>query len=112
MRIAIPVVSGELAMHFGHSQHFAIIDVDEATKTVASQTLVEPPPHAPGVIPRWLGEQNVDVIIAGGMGRRAQDLFQQQGIDVVVGAPGGKVEDIVQQYLDGTLETGENVCDH
>ena len=78
MRIAIPVVNGELALHFGHGQHFAIIDVDPEAKTISDPTLATPPPHAPGVLPRWLAEQNVSVIIAGGMGRRAQDLFEQR----------------------------------
>ena len=46
-----------------------------------------PPAHAPGVRPRWVAEQGCSVIIAGGMGRRAQDLFAAAGITVVYGAP-------------------------
>jgi predicted Fe-Mo cluster-binding NifX family protein len=64
------------------------------------------------VLPQWLHEQGADVIIAGGMGQRAQGLFAQNGIEVVVGAPGGDPADVAAAYLSGTLETGENVCDH
>ncbi len=72
------------------------------------------PPHEPGLLPRLLSEEGVNVVIAGGMGVRAQDLFSQKGIKVVVGADPatGSPEDIVRLYLSGSLKTGANVCDH
>jgi predicted Fe-Mo cluster-binding NifX family protein len=54
----------------------------------------------------------VNLIIAGGMGVRAQDLFKEYGIKVLVGAPANAPEELVASYLNGTLKTGENVCDH
>ena len=86
--------------------------MDEQNKTVIDTTLHEPPAHEPGALPRWLHEQGANVIIAGGMGQRAQQLFAQNGITVVVGAPADQPEQLVAAYLSGTLETGENVCDH
>jgi predicted Fe-Mo cluster-binding NifX family protein len=46
------------------------------------------------------------------MGSRAQTLFAEQHIHVVIGAPADSPEDLVKAYLDDTLESGENVCDH
>jgi len=112
MRIAIPTAGGRLCMHFGHCEQFALVDVDETSKTITGSTYLTPPAHEPGVLPRWLGEQGADVVIAGGMGRRAQILFSQNGIDVIVGAPAEEPETIAAAYLNGTLEAGENVCDH
>jgi len=112
MKIAIPIAGGRLCAHFGHCEQFALIEADEAGQAVAACRFATPPAHAPGVLPRWLGEQGADVIIAGGMGRRAQDLFAASGIKVVVGAPGKKPEDLAAAYLAGTLKVGENVCDH
>jgi predicted Fe-Mo cluster-binding NifX family protein len=54
----------------------------------------------------------VNVIIAGGMGQRAQGLFAQHGIQVVVGAPAETPERLVGEYLAGTLQVGDNICDH
>ncbi len=71
-----------------------------------------PPPHQPGLLPRWLHERGADVLIAGGMGRRAQGLFAQAGIEVVVGAQSSDPRRIVEDYLADALETGENLCDH
>jgi len=112
MRIAIPIAEGKLALHFGHCQQFVLVDVDEATKTVAKQEALAAPPHQPGLLPRWLAERGATVIIAGGMGGRAQSLFTQQGIEVVVGAPCETPEHVVTHYLAGTLQTGDNLCDH
>jgi len=112
MKIAIPVADGRLCMHFGHCEQFALVEVDDGNKTVTGTSYLTPPPHEPGVLPRWLHEQGANVIIAGGMGRRAQGLFSQNEIEVVVGAPAEKPEDVVSAFLAGTLEAGENVCDH
>ena len=112
MKIAIPVADGKLCMHFGHCEQFALVEADEASKTVTGTTYLTPPAHEPGVLPRWLHEQGASVIIAGGMGQRAQGLFSQNGITVVVGAVGGAPEELASAYLAGTLATGQNVCDH
>jgi ATP-binding protein involved in chromosome partitioning len=112
MKIAIPTVDGKLCMHFGHCEQFALVDVDVAGKTITGTNYLTPPAHEPGVLPRWLHEQGANVIIAGGMGQRAQGLFTQSGIEVIVGAPSLRPEDIVSAHLAGTLEAGQNVCDH
>ena len=112
MRFAIPLTDGRLCNHFGHCQQFALIDVDENNAIMPGMKLIDPPPHEPGLLPRWLHEQGANVIIAGGMGHRARQLFDQNGIDVVVGAPVEPPETLVQSHLDGTLSCGENACDH
>jgi ATP-binding protein involved in chromosome partitioning len=112
MRIAISLVSGKLSPHFGHCERFALVDADAATRRILGQEQVEAPPHEPGLLPSWLAQRGATVILAGGMGQRARDLFTRQGIQVVVGAPSEAPEQLVAQYLAGTLRTGENVCDH
>ncbi len=112
MRIAIPLTEGKLSLHFGHCQQFAIIDADTESKEIKNQQLEQPPSHQPGVLPKWLSELNVQVIIAGGMGQRAQDLFTENNIDVIIGAPDSTPENLVKEYLAGQLKTGQNICDH
>ncbi len=112
MKIAIPTADGKLCMHFGHCQQFEILTVDPDAKTIASCEAHTPPPHEPGVLPAWLHEQGVNMIIAGGMGNRAQQLFAQNDIQVVVGAPASSSEELVKAYMDGTLVSGANACDH
>lgn len=112
MRIALPLANGKLSMHFGHCERFALIDVDSATKAILKREDVEAPPHEPGLLPPWLAERGAKVILAGGMGQRAQSLFAQHGIQVLVGAPADVPEKLVGDFLAGTLQTGKNVCDH
>ncbi|MFW5751643.1 MAG: iron-sulfur cluster carrier protein MrpORP [Planctomycetota bacterium] len=109
-RIAIPCADGVLCMHFGHCQEFALVDVADGAITGVDR--VTPPPHEPGVLPRWLAGQGVTTIIAGGMGQRAQDLFARGGISVITGAAPDTPEQIVTAHLAGALVTGANACDH
>lgn len=111
LKIAIPTAQGNLCMHFGHCEKFYICEVDN-NKAIVNSTLETPPPHEPGVLPKWLGEKGVDVIISGGMGSRAQSLFSDQNIKVVTGACVDTPENTVNNYLNNTLQTGANACDH
>ena len=112
MRIAIPTANGRLSTHFGHCEEFALLDMDTQKKCLLKTETVKAPAHEPGLLPQWLAERGVSVVIAGGMGRRAQDLFAEHKIKVVVGAPADTPENLVAAYLGGTLKAGENVCDH
>ena len=112
LRIAIPIAAGRLAMHFGHCEEFALIDVDPDKKEILNKEMVAAPEHQPGLLPRWLAERGAQVIIAGGMGQRALNLFSENNIKVQIGAPAEPPEAIVKSYLNGTLKTGENICDH
>jgi predicted Fe-Mo cluster-binding NifX family protein len=112
MRIALPITNGELAAHFGHCDQFALIDVDPGTKTITGQSSVDAPPHSPGLLPGWLAQQGVNLVLAGGMGSRAIALFSQCGISVAVGISGGRPDELVTDYLAGRLPTGVNSCDH
>ena len=112
MRIAIPTSNGVLCMHFGHCDQFTIIEADPETKSIGGQETVTPPAHEPGVLPKWLAGLHVNMIIAGGMGQRAQQLFTQNQIEVIIGAPSEQPEKIALAYLKGELVSGENICDH
>jgi len=112
MKIAIPLAAGRLCMHFGHCEQFALVDVADNDGHTMQTTLTTPPPHEPGLLPRWLHEQGVTLVIAGGMGHRAQQLLRQSGVEVVVGAPAEPPEVLVSAYLSDTLECGGNTCDH
>jgi ATP-binding protein involved in chromosome partitioning len=112
MRYAIPVSSGGLSAHFGHCEHFALIDVDEKRREILGKKLVPSPGHQPGLLPEWLAEQGVSVVIAGGMGSRAQSLFNQNRIGVIIGSLEVDPEKAVLSYLNGTLATEDNICDH
>mgnify|MGYP001767435860 CR=1 FL=1 len=110
MKYSIPVTQGTLSMHFGHCEQFAIFEVEG--RKIVSCEMVTPPPHQPGLLPPWLAERGVKVVIAGGMGQRALDLFKEAGIAVTVGAPAEDPEKVLEMHLNGNLIAGGNVCNH
>lgn len=112
MKIAIPVAEGRVSMHFGHCEQFEIYEVSEPDHAIVGKAAHTPPPHEPGVLPPWLHELGANLIITGGMGQSAQQPFAQNGIAVVLGCPADPPEQIVTAYLNGTLQAGQNVCDH
>jgi ATP-binding protein involved in chromosome partitioning len=108
--IGLPVDGGHLSTHFGHSSEFMIFKIEGGE--IVSENTVTPPPHAPGVIPSWLKQLGVDTVIAGGLGRRAIAMFEDCGISVVCGARPEPPRLVVAAFLEGTLVTGANICDH
>ncbi|MDP8239318.1 MAG: iron-sulfur cluster carrier protein MrpORP [Candidatus Hatepunaea meridiana] len=112
LRIAVPIAQGKLCEHFGHCETFAFVDIDESSHSIKNTVNIPPPGHQPGMLPGWLKEHGTNVVVAGGMGGRAKDIFTQLGINVIIGGPCETPEVIAKSYLDGTLTAGENICDH
>jgi predicted Fe-Mo cluster-binding NifX family protein len=112
MRVAVPVTDGKVAAHFGHCSHFALFDIDETTKMIVNKEVIPSPGHQPGFLPAWLAEEGASVVLASGMGSRAQALFEENRIEVVVGVVGEDPEKAVLDYIKDELATGDNICDH
>jgi predicted Fe-Mo cluster-binding NifX family protein len=108
--IAIPTSEGRLHGHFGGCKEFTLVQVDPEQRKIVSIRAVTPPPHAPGLFPRWLHEQGANVIIVGGIGQRAIALFAQQGIEVRAGEPGATAETLATAYLNGQLVNEPTGC--
>lgn len=107
MKIAIATQNDLVSAHFGHCEGFTIYEVDKGEG--AKKEFVENPGHKPGFLPVFLKQANVDLIIAGGMGQRAQELFTQQNIKVIVGAQ-GTCDEVIEKYNKGNLKSTAVVC--
>lgn len=107
---AVPTVNGKMSGHFGRCEKFSIVEV-ENDKIINEFDLV-PPEHQPGVYPNFLAGKGISAIIAGGMGPKAQQIFTQNGIEVIMGAASESPADLVLDYLNNSLQLGDNTCDH
>ena len=107
MKIAISTDADTVSAHFGRCPSFTIADIEEGK--VVNKEVVDNPGHEPGFIPQFLHDKGVECIIAGGMGARAVGLFDQMNIKAIVGVA-GKVDDVIQQMVDGTLKGGASLC--
>ena len=109
MKIAIATENGFVAQHFGHCAVFTLVELEN--NEVVRKELVDNPGHRPGFLPGFLAKHGVSCIIAGGMGQWAQDLFTEQNIETIIGVT-GSVEQVIADYLAGSLQPGESLCDH
>ena len=102
-------LEAEISGHFGRCPYYAILEVQEGKVKEPVRVIANPyfSSHGePGQIPSFLKEQEIEVIIAGGMGPRAVGFFNQYGIKAVTRAS-GKVEEIIDSFLKGELESSE-----
>lgn len=107
MRVAIATDNGSVSPHFGRCGEYSVFTIEDGE--IKSREILENPGHEPGKIPTFLNEHKVEVIIAGGMGRKAQMLFDEMGIKQVLGATGA-IDSVINQFCDGSLSNGESLC--
>ena len=107
MRIAISTDGDEVCPHFGRAPQFTIITIEN--NELLEKKVVSNPGHTVGSIPNFINNQGATCMIAGGMGHRAIQFFNQYGIEVIVGIT-GKINDVIKKILNGTLEGGESLC--
>lgn len=107
MKIAVASEGVMVTGHFGHCENFNIYEV-ENNKIIKSESIPNPG-HKPGFLPNFLGELYVNVIISGGMGGGAVEIFNERGIEVITGAV-GLANAAVESYLNGKLKSTGSIC--
>lgn len=107
MIIAVASEGSKVTEHFGHCESFNIFEV--TGKEITSQKSVANPGHRPGFLPNFLNDLGVNIIISGGMGGGAIDIFNSKNIEVVTGARGEAV-DAVKDYINGKLVSDNSIC--
>ena len=109
-KIAVASEKEMVAGHFGHCENFNIYTVDN--NNIVKVESIPNPGHRPGFLPNFLNDLGVKVIISGGMGGGAIDIFNEKNIEVVVGAS-GNAKAVVESYLKGSLKSSGTICrDH
>ena len=111
MKLAMPKDGVIINQHFGRSESFVIITLDDDKivdiKEVSATSLA----HNHGGLANLLISSDVDLVITGGIGGGMFNALEAQGLKVIRGAS-GKIEDVIKDYLAGKLEDIENCCDH
>lgn len=107
MKIAVASMGNVVAGHFGHCENFNIFDVEN--NAVVKHESIANPGHKPGFLPNFLGDLGVNVIIAGGMGEGAVNIFNARNIEVIMGAT-GVAQEAVERYIRGELKSTGSIC--
>jgi predicted Fe-Mo cluster-binding NifX family protein len=111
LRLAIAAEDAAVAEHFGRCDKFHVYEINDAREVVRREEYANPlnGQHS-GMcqLPHYVNQIKANVIIAGGMGGKAVELFLGYGIDVIT-SPGLKIEDALASYLKGEL-SGYSSC--
>lgn len=107
MKIAVASEQQTVAGHFGHCENFNIFTIED-NKIIQAESIPNPG-HKPGFLPNFLNDLGAKVVIAGGMGAGAIQIFTEKGIEIIVGA-NGDVRTAVEAYLRGELKSTGSVC--
>ena len=107
MKIAVASMGNVVAGHFGHCENFNIFDVEN--NAIVKHESIANPGHKPGFLPNFLGDIGVNVIIAGGMGEGAVNIFNARNIEVIMGAT-GVAQEAVERYIRGELKSTGSIC--
>ncbi len=106
-KIAVAVEGEMVTEHFGHCEGFLIYET--AGGEIIREEAIPNPGHRPGFLPNFLNDLGVGTVISGGMGGGAIDIFNEKGIEVIIGVS-GSARAAVKSYLQGTLESTGSVC--
>ena len=107
IKIAVASENEMITEHFGHCANFNIFEVKD-NQIIKSESIPNPG-HKPGFLPNFLNDMGVNVIISGGMGGGAIDIFNEKVIEVILGAS-GNAKAAVEAYLQGSLKSTGSVC--
>ena len=107
MKIAVASEGKTVTGHFGHCENFNVFETKD--KEIVNMEVVANPGHKPGFLPNFLNDIGVNVIVSGGMGGGAIDIFNEKNIEVITGAS-GDAETVVKEYLAGNLKSTGSIC--
>lgn len=110
-KAAVALDGGVVSEHFGRTREFLFVTIEDGKET--KRELLPPPEgeHVPGLFPNWVKSMGADVVVAGGMGAQAKNMFSSFGIEVCTVSP-MDADAAVKALLSGSLESVDKECDH
>lgn len=107
MKIAVACEGEIVTEHFGHCQNFKIYDI-ENNKIIKVESIPNPG-HKPGFLPVFLYDLGVNIIMSGGIGGGAIEIFNEKNIEVITGANGDSNK-VVEMFLNNQLKSTNSIC--
>lgn len=111
MRVAAAYENGEIFQHFGKTETFKLYDIDNG-EIAATQIVTTQGTGGHGALAGFLKDNDVDVLLCGGIGGGAQDALISAGIELY-GGLSGCADELVALLIKGKLEKSDlAACDH
>ena len=109
MKIAATYENGNIFQHFGRTENFKVYEVEDGK--IVSSEVVGSGGIGHGALAGLLADQDIQVLICGGLGGGALNALTNAGIEVCAGAS-GSADEAVEAYLRGDLVNSGANCDH
>ena len=110
MKIAVASENGKVFQHFGHTPEFIVFEEENGRITAEKRLSCGETGH--GALATLLADEQVDLLICGGIGAGAVNALAAMQIEVVRGAE-GNVREVAEALLNGTLSVrDEALCSH
>ena len=110
--IAIPTRDDMVDDHFGHCAYYTVVTLSEQNQVVKQERLDSPEGcGCKSNIASVMQEMGITLMLAGNMGMGAYNKLSAHGIAVIRGCQ-GKVDDVLNAYLNGELKDWLESCDH
>ncbi|MDD1709719.1 MAG: dinitrogenase iron-molybdenum cofactor biosynthesis protein [Methanoregulaceae archaeon] len=108
-RVAIAIDGNGVSSHFGHCEKFTVYHI--RNNEILHHEIILNPGHEPGKLPRLLASCGITHVLAGGMGLKAVQLFEEQGVHVTCGISGPVVQ-VIDDFMKDRIVAGESTCHH
>ena len=114
VRVCVPTMGNkgleeDVGEHFGRASTFTIVNLSTNEVKIIPNTSEHM--GGTGKPPEIMAKAGVDVMLCSGLGPRAIQMFEEQGVEVFVGAS-GTVTNAIKAWKAGKLQeaTDENAC--
>ena len=111
MKIAIPNNGNMINQHFGMSKSFVIATIGDKKILSIEEISAAELSHQHQGLADLLVKSGATVVITGGIGGGAIAGLQQNGLEVIKGAS-GEYKNVIEEYINGTLENKDETCNH
>lgn len=98
MKIAVPTQNGNVFQHFGQSKEFTLFNVED--HKIVDTKIIDTSDSGHGALAVRLKENDVKMLICGGLGSGAIKALAESSIEVLPGVE-GSAQEAVTKYING-----------
>jgi len=109
MKVALSTKNNMITNHFGRCDYFIVYEIEN--QKIKASSLIKNPPHHEGLLPKYLSDKGIEVVITGGIGKNAIDYLKKFNIKCYMNVQ-GEASDVIKMYMNGSLKNHGEPCNH
>lgn len=106
-KIALPLTEDVLNPNFGYSKFFKLISIND--HKIVKEDVISPPFQESELLPAWLWAKGITDVIISEIDYTTVSAFSLHGINVHKGVQVKKSNEIIKEFIHGTLKTDDHL---